>query len=335
MNAAGNLVIGDPNFTYDGATLTLSDNYTFTGVGTMSGVTTWTSGGIVLNDTIPLTFGTNAAPDNYQIEYSGTEMVFNEDGIDTDLRIEGATGSTNSDILFVVDAGSNSVMVGHSASPTAKLDIRETVGAVFGRGLNIQVTQDSLENLNVQGALINVIHAFDHTAGNALNYLGFENRVTLKEQVSGAGSITMRAVDNILNFDFGTATTVATAEGARFDLRVASGSPSAGSHTITNYNGLNLKGTDSGGSLSIGTAKIINVETLPNYGGTLTTASNIWLNPQSNFSTAYGIVLNGDGAGSNIVIGANQANDIRTSDDSARILHNNRDIQSYALMGVC
>ena len=61
-----------------------------------------------------------------RLKLDSTEIVFNDDGANTDFRIEGDTDTT----LFFADASADKISIGHNA-PVAKLDIRGSANAGF------------------------------------------------------------------------------------------------------------------------------------------------------------------------------------------------------------
>ncbi|RJO61047.1 hypothetical protein C4544_03865 [candidate division WS5 bacterium] len=93
--------------------------------------------------------------------------------------------------------------------------------------------------------------------------------------------------------------------GNRVDLSL--GAANNQNHTISSYYGFHSKGTITGsGNLSGTNWYHAYFEDFPAFSGTRTTVAGLWINKQTRGTNNYGIVLNGDGAGSDIVFGTTQ-----------------------------
>ena len=91
---------------------------------------------------------------------------------------------------------------------------------------------------------------------------------------------------------------------------------STNNHTITNYYGINSYGVNAapGEATISGTNwRHAYFQDFPDYYGTITNIAGLWIDQQTRGTNNYGIVLNGDGAGADIVFGASQEASIYSS----------------------
>ena len=94
------------------------------------------------------------------------------------------------------------------------------------------------------------------------------------------------------------------------------GIASTNNHTITNFYGIHSYGTNAapGYATTSGTNwRHAYFENFPDFGGTITNVAGLWVDQQTRGTNNYGIVLNGDGAGADIVFGATQEASIYSS----------------------
>lgn len=115
---------------------------------------------------------------------------------------------------------------------------------------------------------------------------------------------------NILNINTnkaGSVYSVSKAYGNSVELR--KGASNQKDVTITNYYGFYSFGNAGPGvgSISATNARHAYFENFPNFSGTFTNVSGLWIDKQTRGTNNYGIVLNGDGTGSDIVFGTTQA----------------------------
>lgn len=135
-------------------------------------------------------------------------------------------------------------------------------------------------------------------------YLGFQGEVNL----TGYGNVQeMVGAENIVTFNAsGSGSTIAGAKGNTVVLR--RGSLNTQNQTLTAYYGFHSYGQANTGSGTINGTNWRHAyfEDLPNYGGTLTNMTGLWIDKQTRGNNNYGLVLNGDGSGADIVFGAAQ-----------------------------
>lgn len=120
-------------------------------------------------------------------------------------------------------------------------------------------------------------------SGNITSYTGFVNNVSFNT-TSG-------------NYTIGT--------GRGQDINLITANAATGNHTITSYYGLHSRGSDNSPAATIGGTNWRHAyfENFPDYSGTITNVTGLWIDKQTRGTNNYGIVLNGDGTGSDIVFG--------------------------------
>ena len=165
--------------------------------------------------------------------------------------------------------------------------------------LRLEPTIDNLSVLNNFGAYYK-IRASDTTLTNGI-FSAFAGNVVF----TGAGTVTrLQGAENNIVLASDTASTIENAVGSKVELRL-SGANAA--HTLTNYYGFHSFGNASGsGNISGTDWRHAYYENFPSFGGTVTNVSGLWIDKQTMGTNNYGIVLNGDGDGADIVFGASQ-----------------------------
>lgn len=134
-------------------------------------------------------------------------------------------------------------------------------------------------------------------------FIGFNGNT----QLTGDGTIyTLGGAENVVALQSSTGpSTIGRAFGNLVTLR--RGSANIMDQTITDYFGFysstNIAGS---GNISGTDWRHAYFENFPNFGGTVDEVSGLWIDKQDYGTTNYGIVLNGDGAGADIVFGASQ-----------------------------
>ena len=134
-------------------------------------------------------------------------------------------------------------------------------------------------------------------------FIGFSGNTNFR----GSGSnVTLRGATNIVNMLSNVAdSTIVSASGNSIELRM--GIANDKNHTITDYNGFHSFGNPAGsGSISGTNWRHAYFEDMPSFGGTVSNLAGLWIDQQTNGTNNYGIVLDGDGAGSDIVFGTSQ-----------------------------
>jgi hypothetical protein len=139
-------------------------------------------------------------------------------------------------------------------------------------------------------------------------FSGFSGNVNF----TGAGTVTkLQGAENNIVLSSSTVSTIENAVGSKVELRR---SGTNADHTITNYYGFHSFGNAPGSGNFSGTDwRHAYYEDFPSFGGTVTGVSGLWIDQQTAGSNNYGIVLNGDGAGADIVLGASQEASIYAS----------------------
>ncbi len=131
-------------------------------------------------------------------------------------------------------------------------------------------------------------------------FIGFQGLVGLY----GSGTdISLIGTSNVVFLNSTTSSTVANATGTTNVFR--RGSLNSADHTVTNMFGMHSFGNASAGSGNISGTNWRHAyfEALPSYGGTVATMSGLWIDKQLIGTNNYGIVLNGDESGADIVFG--------------------------------
>lgn len=267
----------------------------------------WTSGGPKLNDNIPLTIG-NTNPVTLEYDTDSLNRVHLDlNTSNVDFSIGTADGNNNT---FFVDEDINWIGIGKSSSLLAKLHVESTNEA----------TIKTVANKTANGS-INMFRADLKASGSiAMDVLtAFENNVEYAGDAATIGTL-RGAINNIVfksTEGVGT-TTVATALGAEFSI--SKGTNNTQNFTFTNMAKIiNLKSARGGAAGDIDFQNGLVGLYIQNFlinNQVADTGDNtaIWLERQTssaiNGGTDRGIVLDGDGAGSNAVFGANQESDI-------------------------
>jgi hypothetical protein len=198
-----------------------------------------------------------------------------------------------------------------TATPASKIDVSSTnVTALqasptktdtnFLTGVNLQ-TIDSYSGTSASSAARALTVLVDHTGTPTGSYSGHEG-ANYQLRFLGSGSVTQSfAQQNQLVFRSNSNYSVNNLWGNLVSLG-ASGAYS-GSHTITNYYGYYSYGASISQTLSGTNWRHAYFANLPNYGGTVTNVTGLWIDKQTLGTNNNGIVLNGDGTGADIVFG--------------------------------
>ena len=139
-------------------------------------------------------------------------------------------------------------------------------------------------------------------------FTGFAGNVSF----NGGGIVSrLTGAENNVVLNSGTASTIESAVGNKVELRRIGAN---GNHTLTDYYGFHSYGTASGSGNISGTSwRHAYFEDFPGFGGTVTNVAGLWVDQQTSGTNNYGIVLDGDGAGADIVFGASQQATIYSS----------------------
>ena len=176
------------------------------------------------------------------------------------------------------------------------------------RALSLEPTINTLTVLNNQAAFYRMTAADTNLTSGI--FTGFSGNV----QLSGGGTVLkLEGASNVMILNSGIPSTIDAVVGNRVELRRASGNSAA--HTITDYYGFHSFGNASSGSGNISGTNWRHAyfENFPVFGGTITNVAGLWIDRQTRGTNNYGIVLNGDGAGSDIVFGTSQNASIYSS----------------------
>jgi len=110
---------------------------------------------------------------------------------------------------------------------------------------------------------------------------------------------------NVIAIASPTASAITVAKGNKVELRRTGANAN---HSLTTYYGFHSMGGAGGsGNISGTDWRHAYYENFPNFGGTINAVTGLWIDRQTRGTNNYGIVLNGDGAGADIVFGTTQA----------------------------
>lgn len=161
--------------------------------------------------------------------------------------------------------------------------------------------------INIVSTLSNYAGLYRIVAGGTNmtigKFTGFSGNVSL----NGSGTVTsLQGAENNLVFNSTASSTVANGIGNKVELRQAT--TNTASHTLTNYYGFWSYGNAPGfGKINGTNWRHAYFEDFPAFGvNTVANVSGLWVDKQTRGTNNYGIVLNGDGAGSDIVFGPDQ-----------------------------
>lgn len=203
-----------------------------------------------------------------------------------DLQVNGALGvGTAPPSTFKAELNTANTR-GMKVSATMNQD--GVVTADILHGMNMKADLSGTATGNAQG--INLISNVSTTAATASGAAGANFILSLSSSSSGS-------------------TTVNETAAGKFNTLINAGNHN---YSVTQGYGFNLSLSDNrysgSGSLNFTNFKNINIENAANAYGALSvgTLSGVWIDKQTLGTTNYGIVLNGDGAGADIVFGASQ-----------------------------
>lgn len=271
------------------------------------GVNVFAAGDLIVNGKLGI--GTDTP--NTKLDVRGS-AVFNEDGGDYDFRIEGDTESN----LFFVDAGNDRIGFGTN-TPDRPITFDGTNNSVYFGLTNNTTTSGYKLAFRVlakhTGAGVNptlrasdYLVAYDGTGATGGSIISLQNRISYR------GEGTLASVTGASNsFAFNT-----SAAGTTYVIgTVVLNSVSMGTFgentkdgTVTNYYGFKAGGGAGGsGSLSGTNWRQAYFQDFPDYGGTITNTTGLWIDKMTRGGAFNaGIVLAGDGVGADIVFGPNQ-----------------------------
>lgn len=248
-------------------------------------------------DNIPLNFGNDK--DAYVYYDSGDneyKIDLSTNGVNTDMSI---STDGDADMLFI--DGTNGYFGIGTNTPGAKFEETSTdlqFNIVFTSNSTVTApafaTTKGMQNSLFLDSAIN---------NNVYNFVAIDGGVTIKETGGAIGDV--MGFQNTIKIDNnGTATTYDNIYGISNGI---SQFGTNGNQTITNYYGLksflNYSGT---GTLSGTNWYHAYFADFAATGGTITNVTGLWIDKQTLGTNNYGIVLNGDGAGADIVLGSAQ-----------------------------
>ncbi|GBD96373.1 MAG TPA: hypothetical protein ENG83_09985 [Nitrospirae bacterium] len=213
-----------------------------------------------------------------------------------ELRIAVADDYDELQDRMVINSKGN-VGIGTS-TPSYPLDVVTTGES---RALNVKSTINTVEVLNNFAAYYQMIPADTALVGGI--FTAFSGNVSLH----GGGTVTkLQGAVNNISLNSSTISTIDTAVGSKVELRRTTGNTA--DHTITDYYGFHSYGNAGQGSGNIGGTdwRHAYFEDFPDFGGTIANVAGLWIDQQTSGTNNYGIVLNGDGDGADIVFGPNQ-----------------------------
>jgi hypothetical protein len=173
------------------------------------------------------------------------------------------------------------------------------------KGLNVVFDfEGTTANPNTYGAFYLVRSQGQNTTGGSINgFMGNANYESsgIINEVRGAANIV-----NINTTAAGTTYEISNAIGNSVELR--KGSTNQQAVSLTNYYGFYSFGNSGPGlgSISATNARHAYFEDFPNFSGTIDNTTGLWIERQTSGTSNYGLVLNGDETGADIVFGPTQ-----------------------------
>lgn len=246
------------------------------------------------SDDIAETFGYDNDVRNY-FNSAGNrfEMDLRTSGVNAGLRIK-TDGDTNT---FYVDGTNGYVGIGEG-TPASKLDIESTDVVGLNVQTNSTLTVPSSNSYGMKNTL-----TINSAVNDTYNYISQKNTIDIDEADSIIGDVTN--VEGLIKFNaLSGPTTYSNVYGFKeFLSRIGIN----GTQTLTNYYGFYSKSSASGSGAFDGTNWYhFYAQDFAAYGGTVTNTAGLWLEKQTYGANNYGIVLNGDGAGADLVLGSAQ-----------------------------
>jgi hypothetical protein len=199
-----------------------------------------------------------------------------------------------------------------TATPAVKVDVAGTnVTAIQASptktntnsltGLNLK-TIDSYSGSSASSAATALMVSVDHTGTPTGSFAG-ANGANYQIRFLGSGNVSASlAQQNQLTFRSNSNYTINNLWGNLVQLSTTGAY--SGTHTITNYYGYYSYGSTVSQTLNGTNWRHAYFLDLPNYGGTVTNVTGLWIDKQTLGTNNFGVVLNGDGAGADIVFGA-------------------------------
>lgn len=165
--------------------------------------------------------------------------------------------------------------------------------------LRVESTIDNLSVLNNFAAYYKMI-----AADTALT-MGIFSGVSGNVLFTGGGTVLrLQGAENNIVLQSATASTIGLAVGSKVELRRSGVNAN---HTLTDYYGFHSFNSSGGSGNINGTNwRHAYYEDFNSFGGTVANVAGLWIDKQTLGTNNYGLVLNGDGAGADIVFGASQ-----------------------------
>ncbi|MBI5676505.1 MAG: hypothetical protein HZC48_11875 [Nitrospirae bacterium] len=226
--------------------------------------------------------------------------VFNEDGGDYDFRIAGDTDPN----LFVVDAGLNALGFGQVADYSYGLTKFTFVSRDKYNAMTLDVGQSNPAG-QANGMLFDIARTGSADVTN--DTLGIKFRLNLMGSGNISGQLTpFLAMTNFSSAVAGTST-VNTIETSNFVARWRA----LNNSRTWNINSVASDYLSIGQDANTGIGGITFSDFRHFYAqdsaqGTFTQQTGLWIDKQTKGTTKYGIVLNGDGIGADLVLGASK-----------------------------
>ncbi len=133
-------------------------------------------------------------------------------------------------------------------------------------------------------------------------YVGFQGQVGLTGDGTAYGLI---GAENVVYFGSSAPSTITYGKGNTAVLRRAFGN--SANHDLENYYGFHSYGGVSGsGNISGTDWRHAYFENFPDFGGTRTNVTGLWIDQQTRGTNNYGLVLDGEDNGADIVFGNSQ-----------------------------
>lgn len=211
-----------------------------------------------------------------------------------DLIVNGKLGAGTSTLSAKINAVSTDESVLNITAGKSS-DVASFNGAV------ITLNGNSASNAGATGLFVSPSSNTAGATGGILMGSMYKTRLAGSGIVDGA-----LGFKNQVHFDTSIGSyTVARAVGQ--EIAFLQGGGNNKNHTVTEYYGIRSLGNNAG-SGAIGGTKWSHAyfENFPSMGGTVTNVSGLWIDNQTLGTNNRGIVLNGDGAGSDIVFGPSQ-----------------------------
>ena len=254
--------------------------------------------------------GTSGYSDDIPQEFgAGKDVIEYFDSADNEYKLDMSTNGVNVDMSISTDGDANTLVIdgtngyvgiGESA-PAAKLDVSSSELQYGSSFLNTNTTTapawanmyGMINQFSIDSAINNSAYSFS-SFQNTTNISKLGGLIGKVHGIISSTSINSNSTISTINTMYGV-----TSKVAQFGTN--------GNQTITDLYNFYSTSTYSGtGTLSGANWRHAYFTDFADTGGTVTNVAGLWIDKQTFGTNNYGIVLNGDGAGADIVLGASQ-----------------------------